>query len=455
MLDLRDRLYGDIEIPDRARRLASGCPVVLRLREIRQPNVGFVSFPSFASVSRFEHSVGVSHLAWWWARRNGIDLESSEALSIAALYHDAATPAYSHLFEEFLRRYGFDHETELAKLLIGNPSLTGSDHAQVFCGGGCMLRQVLPQPLQVYSLLTPSGIADLVTAAVPLGEVLHGQIDLDNIDNVIRAVSAMGLVADREMVHPYEVADALVWDDGRVCVASDRLDAIAKWQYLRRRLYSAINSSEIEFRSQATIKWAINKCTQKCEALKSSGAWIHTEAELLWILMQCEDSKDLMNQVRLNNPGRLVLSAWVPDLSALLGPQTAKVTDGIAYDVGQLIGEEAYVNFYVDKRERALSLPRVLRGTLFDTGDLDSSVAPDRAVSKPSAPAGIVGVIAWPARSPAILQHRSSPHRRPGHLDLRDASEVLASYLGVLPDDISTRWIGGSASGAMSSDQLP
>lgn len=441
MLTLHDRLYGEINIPDRARRLASDCPVILRLREVRMPNVGFVTFPSFASVTRFEHSVGVSHLAWWWARRNDLEQDTAEALAIAGLYHDAATPAFSHLYEEFLQRDGFDHEQELYNLLTGKTNLLGSERAQVFLGRGCLLPQVLPEPTSSESQLTLSGIAETVTGSTALGEVLHGQIDLDNIDNVIRAVTAMGLVTQRETIHPYEVANALVYEDGRVCVAPDGLAAIANWQRLRRRLYSAINENEMEFRTQATIKWAISKCAEEDEEIRSSQSWRMSEPELIEKIRKYDLPKRLIDQVRLNSPGRLLLSAWFSDISTLLGPGSEKMLDSIAYEIGSQVGEDVYVNFYIDKRERRINLPRSSRLVLFDDDSLLDQ--PWQQLDCTGRQPGIVGVISLPARM--SRGSGEEPHDGPTakrHLDLAQAGRVLASYVGVNPDAISTRWVG-------------
>jgi HD superfamily phosphohydrolase len=450
MLELRDRIYGNVQLPDRARRLASTCPALLRLREIRMPNIGFVTFPSFASVTRFEHSVGVSHLAWWWARRNNIDAESAEALAIAGLYHDAATPAFSHLFEEFLQRYGFDHETELTELLTGGTKLTGSEHAQIFLGGTCLIPQVLPEPSRPDSPLTSVGIADLATGASPLGQVLHGRMDLDNIDNVIRAVTSMGLVTDGDpdAVHPYEVADALSYENGKICVSRNNFDAVGRWQNLRRRLYAAIIDSEVEFRTQATIKWAISKCAEKDDLVDSMQSWTLSEPELIERLRRYEFSKLLIDQVRLNNPARLILSAWVSDISRLLGPDSGKIAAFIAEEIGHVLGEEVYVNFYVDKRERKLGLPHSSRLTLFqeDLWDDQELVKPEEVVASGTHDvAGILGVVALPSRV-------RRPHgenvgyatNSTGQIDLREAARVLKQNLGVAPDRVDRRWIGTS-----------
>ena len=58
MLKIRDRLYGKLELPDIAWDLATTCPVLLRLREIRMANIPFLTHPSFANVDRYEHPWG-------------------------------------------------------------------------------------------------------------------------------------------------------------------------------------------------------------------------------------------------------------------------------------------------------------------------------------------------------------------------------------------------------------
>jgi len=169
-----------------------------------------------------------------------------------------------------------------------------------------------------------------------------------------------------------------------------------------------------------------------------------SEPQLIEELRKYDMSKRLIDQVRLNNPGRLVLSAWISDVSPLLGPGSEKVLDGIAREIGYKLGEEVYVNYYVDKRERKLNLPRSSRPVLFDDDDLPVDGAIAQAASpEPEGPSGIVGVISLPARwsgSGEVGQDGPMPKK---HLDLDDAARVLASYFGAHPDAISSKWIGG------------
>ena len=106
-------------------------------------NIPFFTYPSFANVDRFEHSLGVAHLAWRWARRNCLSDDKALALTLAALYHDGATPAFGHLFEEYLFRFGWNHENALVLLLLGDWTCPGFVDGyglgfQALCGS-CLL----------------------------------------------------------------------------------------------------------------------------------------------------------------------------------------------------------------------------------------------------------------------------------------------------------------------------
>ena len=44
-------------------------------------NIPFLTHPSFANVDRYEHSLGVAHLAWRWASRSRIPKDQALALT--------------------------------------------------------------------------------------------------------------------------------------------------------------------------------------------------------------------------------------------------------------------------------------------------------------------------------------------------------------------------------------
>src|SRR5205807_697159 len=92
----------------------------------------------------------------------------------------------------------------------------------------------------------------------PLGQAVHGDLDLDNVDNVIRAATAMGVVEQR-LIHPYEVARALLWEDDELRLAGDSERVVGTWRAVRGTLYDAILTSKQEFLAQTALKWAIEE----------------------------------------------------------------------------------------------------------------------------------------------------------------------------------------------------
>jgi len=144
---LFDGLYGRITFPKIIKSLLT-CPGILRLREIRLGNVPFISFPSFSSCTRFEHSIGVCHLAEIAANNLCLDAKEKIQLMIACLYHDVATPPFAHATEDILKRkFNFDHEQHLHDLITGKSDDLGRERAQVFEGRSLKLQKLFRENL--------------------------------------------------------------------------------------------------------------------------------------------------------------------------------------------------------------------------------------------------------------------------------------------------------------------
>jgi HD superfamily phosphohydrolase len=436
---IHDPIYGVIELPATARKLATTCPLLLRLREVRMPNTPFITFPGFAGVSRYEHSVGVAHLAWWWSRQSGLSDWEAEALTLGALYHDAATPAFSHLFEEFLSRNDFDHEDALADVLSARPSVDGGAHSQVFLGRSAVLREELAKRPPDEPIITATDVASIATGMGPLGPLINGEIDLDNIDNVIRAVSAMG-ISGRLAVHPYEIASAIVLDGGTVQLARSGRPAVQRWQALRRLLYRSILESQQEFLTQATIKWAIEECYVKDERLHDADAWCLTESELIFEhLRRYPRSRTLIDRVRLARPAPLLFSAWLGDLRPLVGRGSERATADLCTALAEIWGVDVYVSLVRDKRERQIRLPLAEPQSLLDIGMMESNEDGPGDVSggQTGSWGGLLGAVGL-----RLDDDTRYVARRPGAELLSQTRDVLDHLLGVQIAELKATWIG-------------
>ena len=90
-----------------------------RLLGIKQLSHAYLVYPT-AIHTRFEHSLGVTHLADRVSRHLSFDDEVREIVRMAALLHDIGHGPFSHLFETVMERVNgkkIDHE-KISMMLI-------------------------------------------------------------------------------------------------------------------------------------------------------------------------------------------------------------------------------------------------------------------------------------------------------------------------------------------------
>jgi HD superfamily phosphohydrolase len=147
-------------------------PAVQRLRHIKQLSTVRLVFPS-ANHTRFEHSLGVYHLASELADQLDIDADTAAHLRAAALLHDVGHGPYGHQTERLIhRRTGKDHD-EIGWLL--------TDPDQPLC-----------QVLESHDL-DPERVAALVDGEGALGAVVSGELDVDRMDYLVRDAHHTGV----------------------------------------------------------------------------------------------------------------------------------------------------------------------------------------------------------------------------------------------------------------------
>ncbi|MES1914140.1 MAG: hypothetical protein MHM6MM_006260 [Cercozoa sp. M6MM] len=103
--EFRDPVHGQIELPEACVRVID-TPEFQRLRQLRQLGIASFVFPG-ATHTRFEHSLGVAHLARRLCRllrdKQGSQLKITESdelcVVLAGLCHDIGHGPFSHLFD--------------------------------------------------------------------------------------------------------------------------------------------------------------------------------------------------------------------------------------------------------------------------------------------------------------------------------------------------------------------
>lgn len=120
---IRDPLYGFIGLTETEVALLD-TPPLQRLRRIKQLANAHLVYPS-AVHTRFEHSLGVMHIAGRMAEQLNFSDDDVKAVRFAGLLHDIGHGPFSHVFEAALHDIcgtSIDHE-EITRRIIRNDGL--------------------------------------------------------------------------------------------------------------------------------------------------------------------------------------------------------------------------------------------------------------------------------------------------------------------------------------------
>lgn len=177
---LRDPLWNTIPVDPQAIRIID-TPVFQRLRGIRQLGHAYLVYPG-ANHTRFDHAVGVYHLA---RRTLGLLGERGELgevdpldcrlIPYAALLHDIGHYPFSHALEELGTDRIAGHHEDLARRFLEEQPLRG------------VLSEIAPD--------APRRIADLIRgrSSSPLQGLIAGSLDLDKIEYLNRDAMFCGV----------------------------------------------------------------------------------------------------------------------------------------------------------------------------------------------------------------------------------------------------------------------
>ena len=162
MKSIKDSVHDHIEVRGVARDLLD-TPPVQRLRHLTQLGTVTLVYPS-ANHTRFEHSLGVYHLADEALGHLGIEGQQAERVRAAALLHDVGHGPYSHNLEPLTyRRTGKWHDDVHGLVGTGGVARVLTDHG-----------------------LNPDVVADLVAGDGKLGQLVSGELDVDRMDYLVR-----------------------------------------------------------------------------------------------------------------------------------------------------------------------------------------------------------------------------------------------------------------------------
>lgn len=176
---IRDPVHDYIELDELALALIDS-PEIQRLRRIKQLGFSNLVYPG-ANHTRFEHSLGVYHLARFLVKQ--VDEPGQKELLAAALLHDIGHGPFSHASEELIERYTRKSHIHVEELLK---------------------QGVISDVLKDYSL-SASSIAKHIRGETHPGQIINSEIDVDRMDYLVRDAHytgvAFGLIDHVRLIH--------------------------------------------------------------------------------------------------------------------------------------------------------------------------------------------------------------------------------------------------------------
>ncbi|AAG19823.1 HD domain-containing protein [Halobacterium salinarum] len=167
---IKDSVHDHIEVTGVVAALLD-TPPLQRLRNVAQLGTVSLVYPS-ANHTRFEHSLGVYHLADRALDHLGITGQRATRVRAAAILHDIGHGPFSHNVEDVIERHTGNRHDDVHDLVAsGQVASVLADHDI--------------QPAEIAALVAGDG--------EPLAQLVAGELDVDRMDYLVRDAHHTGV----------------------------------------------------------------------------------------------------------------------------------------------------------------------------------------------------------------------------------------------------------------------
>ncbi|MFB6096252.1 MAG: HD domain-containing protein [Haloferacaceae archaeon] len=233
MVTIKDSVHDHIEVGGVAADLLD-TPAVQRLRHIKQLGTVQFVYPS-ANHTRFEHSLGVYHLADRALSHLGLEGSQAAHVRAAALLHDVGHPPFSHNVEDVIHRHTGRYHDDVDDLLnSGRVGEVLDEHG-----------------------LDPDRVAGLVAGEGQYGQLVSGELDVDRMDYLVRDAHHTGV--------PYGTIDherlirELTFVDGELVLAEGNVETAESLLLARALMNPTVYNHHVARISKAMLRTATER----------------------------------------------------------------------------------------------------------------------------------------------------------------------------------------------------
>jgi len=220
-LDIIDPIHDFIRVYDYELPIIDN-PLFQRLRRIKQLSGAHLTYPS-AQHSRFEHSLGVMHIAteagFALNEKGFLNSDDVQILRLAGLLHDIGHGPFSHLFEEVIKDKKISHEDYGKKIILNS---------------------------EIGDVLSKTGFDKKIIAQIAFGEskfqylneIISGSLSADMMDYLLRDGYFTG--AEHANVDHKRITQSLHIHKKKIALERSALYSFESMMHSRYQMFKAV-----------------------------------------------------------------------------------------------------------------------------------------------------------------------------------------------------------------------
>ena len=283
--EIKDPVHGYVYITEAEKEIIDSFPVQ-RLHRLRQLAGAEFVYPG-ANHTRFEHSLGVLHLAGLLAENPNLSEHLSEdevqMIRIAALLHDVGHGPFSHVFEHVLTKFLSKTHEDMTTWVIQKSEL------------GDLINTLGYDPaiigkLAVGSLHEPGKAF--------LDQIIRSSVDVDKLDFVVRDTYHTG--AEYGYVDIFRLIHMLDILDENLAVDLGALSALESFILARMESFKSIYFHRVSRAAQIMLATAMEQAKDELGLtdFKSPEEYLALNDYTVWtMLKRCEKSRGIIENL--------------------------------------------------------------------------------------------------------------------------------------------------------------
>ena len=270
---INDAIHGDFSIGGVREELLA-TPEMNKLSHIKQLGLAHLVFPG-AHHTRFEHSLGVSHVGGLMSDAVGLEDFEKDVIQVAGMLHDVGHGPYSHTLEHILHsRGGKDHMTITEGIITGSYDVVDESEKK-----SVEPRSTIPETLERHGI-DPKQISELIRGPgasgterslldwkegyenfqsedVTLANMVHGPVDCDQIDYLMRDAHFTGV--RHGAIDHMRLIRSLRRSGGNIAVDEGGLSALEGMLMARGLMYSAVYFHRVTRVTEVMLSRAVER----------------------------------------------------------------------------------------------------------------------------------------------------------------------------------------------------